>query len=178
MARAIFESAIPVVSAVGHEIDTTIADFVADLRAPTPTAAAELVVPELAAMAERVEEGRLRLLRALRASVDAWGERLESLRARLQALGPLNQLRREQQRLDFLVEGLEAAMKHRLELGAGRVGSLASRLEALSPLAVLQRGYSITRTAQGRVVRAAREVKAGDILLSRLADGEVRSVVS
>lgn len=178
VARAIHDSAIPVVSAVGHEIDTTIADFVADLRAPTPTAAAELVVPELSAMSERVEESRLRLLRALRGTVEAWGERLEALEARLQSLGPLNQLRREQQRLDFLSEGLQAALRHRLELGTGRVGSLAARLEALSPLAVLQRGYSITRTAQGRVVRAAREVRSGDVLHSRLGDGEVRSVVS
>src|SRR5262249_35093210 len=83
VARAIFASALPVVSAVGHEIDTTIADFVADLRAPTPTAAAELVIPELAAMAQNVTEAQARLLRALRQSVERWRERVGGLESRM-----------------------------------------------------------------------------------------------
>ncbi len=177
VARAIFESAIPVVSAVGHEIDTTIADFVADLRAPTPTAAAELVVPELAGMLQTVSEARLRLIRALRQSVDMWGERLGALDSRLQALGPLNQLRREQQRLDFLLEGLHSNLRHRLEIGANSVAACAARLEALSPLAVLKRGYSITRRQDGRVLQDARDVKSGEHLVSRLSAGEVTSIV-
>ncbi len=178
VARAIYESELPVVSAVGHEIDTTIADFVADLRAPTPTAAAELVIPELAAMAQTVSEARTRLIRALRQSVDMWRERLGGFESRLETLGPLNQLRREQQRLDYLLENLRGAMRHRFELGNERVQSLASRLDALSPLAVLKRGYSITRREDGKVVRAASEVKPGEVLRSKLADGEIKSVVS
>lgn len=178
VARAIYASELPVVSAVGHEIDTTIADFVADLRAPTPTAAAELVIPELAAMAQSVSESRARLIRALRQSVELWRGRLEHLDSRLDAQSPLNVLRREQQRLDYLGEGLRSTLRHRLELGRGKVEALAARLDALSPLAVLKRGYSITRRADGTVVRAASEVKPGEVLLSKVSEGEIRSVVS
>jgi len=107
-----------------------------------------------------------------------WRERLGSFESRLDAQTPLNQLRREQQRLDYLLENLRGAMRHRFELGNERVQSLASRLDALSPLAVLKRGYSITRREDGKVVRAASEVKTGDVLRSKLAEDEVRSVVS
>lgn len=178
VARAIFQSELPVVSAVGHEIDTTIADFVADLRAPTPTAAAELVIPELAAMAESVSESRARLIRALRQSAEVWHGKLENLDARLDAQSPLNKLRREQQRLDYLSEGLRNNLRHRLELGRGSVEALGARLDALSPLAVLKRGYSITRREDGRVVREASEVKSGQALLTKLGEGEIRSIVS
>src|SRR5690606_10697558 len=143
VARAIYDSEIPIVSAVGHEVDTTIADLVSELRAPTPTAAAELVVPELAAMAEVAQEYRLRLTRGLRHTTEIWKERLGNMRAGLMAQGPLNQLRREQQRLDYLWEGLQGSMKHRMASARERVGTLGQHLNALSPLAVLQRGYSI-----------------------------------
>ncbi len=178
VARAIYDSDIPVVSAVGHEVDTTIADLVSDLRAPTPTAAAELVVPELAAMAEVAQEYRLRLTRGLRHTTEIWKQRLETMQSRLAAQGPLNQLRREQQRLDYLWEGLQGSMKHRMASSRERVGTLGQRLNALSPLAVLQRGYSITSNAQGGVIKKASEVKTGDKLITRLAEGDVISQVT
>jgi exodeoxyribonuclease VII large subunit len=177
VARAIFDSEIPVVSAVGHEVDTTIADLVADVRAPTPTAAAELVVPELAAMVEAVQDSRLRLSRGLRHTLELWRERLGNLRSRLAGVGPLSQLRREQQRLDYLWEGLSRQMRHRLSSARESATGLGHRLNALSPLAVLERGYSITRDAAGRVLKDAARVKEGDVILSRLASGELRSRV-
>jgi len=175
VARAIYESEIPVVSAVGHEVDTTIADLVADLRAPTPTAAAEMVVPELAAMLELANEHSLRLSRGLRHTVDLWNERLENLKSRMAAMGPLNQVRREQQRLDYLWENTQRAMQHRMAKSRELVATQGQRLNALSPLAVLQRGYSITRNAKGEVIKEAAQVKSGDELVTKLAKGEVRS---
>lgn len=175
VARAIYASKIPVVSAVGHEVDTTIADLVADLRAPTPTAAAELVVPELATMADQAAELSLRLTRGLRHTVELWGERLATLRSRLAAMGPLAQVRREQQRLDYLWESLSRGMQHRLATAREAANTQGQRLNALSPLAVLERGYSITRDENDRVLKDAAGVKAGDVLVSRLSKGEVRS---
>jgi exodeoxyribonuclease VII large subunit len=177
VARAIYESKIPVVSAVGHEVDTTIADMVADLRAPTPTAAAELVVPELAGMIEQVEDQRVRLFRGLRHTTEIWRQRLESLGHRLSGLGPLNQIRRENQRLDYMLERLQNAMRQRVGGGNNTVKGLAARLDALSPLRVLERGYSITRDAEGRVIRSVSDVADGDEITTRLAEGEIKSKV-
>lgn len=178
VARAIFESEIPVVSAVGHEVDTTIADLVADVRAPTPTAAAEILVPELAGMEELVTEYHLRLSRGLRHTLEIWRGRLETMRERLGALGPINQLRREQQRLDYLMDGLKWSMHHRLKDNKGTLNSLGAHLEALSPLKVLERGYSITRNAKGKVIKKVGEVKKGETITTKLADGEVESEVT
>lgn len=175
VARAIYESKIPVVSAVGHEVDTTIADLVADLRAPTPTAAAEIVVPELAGMIEVVHEQKLRLGRGLRHTVELWTERLETLKSRMAAMGPLNQVRREQQRLDYLWENTQRAMQHQLANARELVAAQGQRLNALSPLAVLQRGYSITRNTKGEVIKEAEQVKPGEELVTKLAKGELRS---
>lgn len=178
VARAIFDSEIPVISAVGHEVDTTIADLVADYRAPTPTAAAEILVPELAGMMELVSEYQLRLSRGLRHTLELWRGRLETMQERLSGLGPLNQLRREQQRLDYLLDGLKWNMHHRLKDHREKLNSLGGHLEALSPLKVLERGYSITRNAKGNVIKKASEVKPGETITSKLAEGEVNSTVT
>ena len=177
VARAIHDSDIPVVSAVGHEVDTTIADLVADYRAPTPTAAAEILVPELAGMVEMAQEYQLRLSRGLRHTLELWRGRLEAMQERMAALGPINQLRREQQRLDYLLEGLKWNMHHRLKDHKEKLNSLGGHLEALSPLKVLDRGYSITRNAKGKVIKKAGEVKAGDTITTKLADGAVTSQI-
>lgn len=178
VARAIFDSEIPVVSAVGHEVDTTIADLVADFRAPTPTAAAEILVPDLAGMVELVTEYQLKLGRGLRHTLELWRGRLETMSERLSALGPLNQLRREQQRLDYLMEGLKWSMHHRLKDRKEKLNALGAHLEALSPLKVLERGYSITRNAQGKVIKKASEVRAGESISTKLAEGTITSQVT
>ncbi|MCA8916442.1 MAG: exodeoxyribonuclease VII large subunit [Planctomycetes bacterium] len=178
VARAIFESDIPVISAVGHEVDTTIADLVADYRAPTPTAAAEILVPELAGMVELVSEYRLKLSKGLRHTLEIWRGRLETMQERLAGLGPLNQLRREQQRLDYLLDGLKWNMHHRLKDHGEKLNALGAQLEALSPLKVLERGYSITRDEQGRVLKRARDAKEGETLVTKLAEGSIVSKVT
>lgn len=178
VARAIYDSEIPVVSAVGHEVDTTIADLVADFRAPTPTAAAEILVPELAGMVELVTEYQLKLGRGLRHTLELWRGRLETMSERLAGLGPLNQLRREQQRLDYLMEGLKWSMHHRLKDRKEKLNALGAHLEALSPLKVLERGYSITRNAKGKVIKKASEVKPGDTITTKLAEGTITSQVT
>ncbi len=177
VARAIFESQIPIVSAVGHEVDTTIADLVADYRAPTPTAAAEILVPEIAGQVELVNELQYRLTRGFGHTLELWKQRLETLKSRLVSAGPLAQLRREQQRLDYLWDGLNERINHRLASEKAEVSGLAGRLNALSPLAVLDRGYSITRAESGKVLKSSKEVKTGQVIISKLADGELRSIV-
>jgi exodeoxyribonuclease VII large subunit len=136
-----------------------------------------MVVPELAGMIELAQEYRLRLGRGLRHTSEIWKERLQTLQSRLLAQGPLNQLRREQQRLDYLLEGLQGRMKHRLASSRDHANALGQQLNALSPLAVLQRGYSITKDEQGRVVKRASDVLPGTTLRTKLADGELTSKV-
>lgn len=177
VARAIYDSEIPVVSAVGHEVDTTVADLVADVRAATPTAAAELVVPEYASMLEAVQDLRTRLTRGLRHTTEIWRERLSTLQSRLAAMGPVNQVRREQQRLDYLHEGLGNAMRNLLKSRNATLTGLGQHLHALSPLAVLERGYSITRNEAGKVLKSPAEAAPGEVIVSKLAQGELRSRV-
>ncbi|MEW6515298.1 MAG: exodeoxyribonuclease VII large subunit [candidate division FCPU426 bacterium] len=175
VARAIAASAIPVVSAVGHEVDYTIADFVADVRAETPTAAAEMVLRDrrelleqlrsrerllAGRIRERLREGRLRLERVLASRL------LRRPRAVLEPLA---------QRLDDLGSQLKNGLKNRLRLARERWRSLGAQLEALSPLNVLRRGYSLVYQLPGEtLVRDSRELSAGDALRIRFHRGEAR----
>jgi exodeoxyribonuclease VII large subunit len=177
VARAIIASAAPVISAVGHETDFTIADFVADLRAPTPSAAAELVAPDvrdlclqLAANETRLGEAVQRLVADMRGQVN---ERLRLLRR----YSPDQVIGRQRQRLDELAHVAAASMAHRLLLQRERTGALAGRLATLSPYATLCRGYAIVRHAGGgAVITQVAQVAAGDPLAIRLANGEFTAV--
>lgn len=173
VARTIYHSAIPVISAVGHEPDVTIADFVADLRAATPSNAAELAVPDQNEVAVwlRQMEGRL---------AQAMGRKLESARkdldraARCRALqAPMNYVDDKRMVLDYQREKLAAGLNAALNRERQRFGQLASKLDALSPLKVLGRGYAIPRKADGGVVRSVTDVAPGDPLKLRVADGEI-----
>ena len=173
VARAIFRSKIPVVSAVGHEVDVTIADFVADLRAPTPSAAAELMTPHRAEI-----EGRLR--EAIGRLVDVERSRLVNLATRLQMVTssyafrrPLRRLRDDQQRLDHLGEQLQRAFQARFRSAHERLSALLGRLEAVGPTAVLRRGYAIAEDAQGRAITSAGKVQIGDRIAVRLHRGRL-----
>jgi exodeoxyribonuclease VII large subunit len=176
-ARAIFELETPVVSAIGHEVDVVLSDLVADVRAPTPTAAAELVVPDGAALRARVAELRTRL-------ATGEGQRLRALRLSLAALErglvhPARRLAALDARLVGLRERLgRAAATGRDRYGA-RLGLVSGRLDALSPLAVLGRGYAIAvHEGDGRILRAAREVAAGAPIRVRLSRGSLRARVT
>ena len=200
VARAIFESAVPVVSAVGHEIDFTIADFVADLRAATPSAAAELITEGAFASREFVADATARLNQLARQHLEAAEESFAQVHHRLALAHPRRRLQQWAQRLDDAGIALTREAKtqvrerrHRftqaashlqrlkpiaqLALRREQLAALTSRLRLLSPDNVLARGYSITTdAASGEVIRDAKAVKAGQVLKTRLRTGEVESV--
>lgn len=153
VARAIYNSRIPIISAVGHEVDWTIADFVADLRAPTPTAAAQRVIPEKEDLEERIKDALSRLKRQ-----------------------PMNIVQQYQQRLDDLIKGLKMQLGHIVEISAERLKSNLGKLQSLGPYAVLERGYTITtRLPDGSVIKDANNVKSGDRIKTRLRRGSLIS---
>jgi exodeoxyribonuclease VII large subunit len=176
--RAIFASRIPVVSAIGHEIDVTLADLVADVRALTPSEAAELIAPAAEEMSARLRQVGKRLMAAMR-----W--RAASGRARLDAIAAHRALRRPFQRVQDLARRLDElelragrAMRNRLRQGRRHLDQAAAHLASLSPLAVLGRGYSLTqRVADGKLVRAAAELAPGEQILTRFERGKALSRV-
>jgi len=178
VARAIYASAIPIISAVGHEIDVTIADMAADRRALTPSEAAEIVLPELDGLVESLGGLRDRLAVALRGRVGLARAEVQRLRASYGFRAPLELIRRHEQRLDDLAAAAARAVQRRVESARERLASAAGRLQALGPLAVLRRGYSITRShGTGRVIRDAGDVADGDAIETILHHGRLRSRV-
>ncbi|MDX6769850.1 MAG: exodeoxyribonuclease VII large subunit [Elusimicrobiota bacterium] len=177
VARAIAASAIPVISCVGHETDWTVADLVADLRAPTPSAAAELAVPEKAALRERVGD----LAEAMGAELAGLLEALEQRLARAAShplLGDPRRLwERDAQRVDELAARLPEALARLVERAGLRLAATAGRLDAISPLKVLARGYAIAES-RGKVLTKASQVKKGDPVRVRLSDGELSCEVT
>ncbi|HLB49556.1 MAG TPA: exodeoxyribonuclease VII large subunit [Anaerolineales bacterium] len=171
--RAIAASAVPVISGVGHETDFTLADFAADLRAPTPSAAAELATPDRTELAADLRGLTARLADALSARLRERRWSLAERAATLRGLSPRAQLANSRQRLDDLLIGTATAIQHRLEIQHQRVDGLTRRLESLSPLAVLQRGFAVvTRTGTTEVIRSAAAVAPGDALDVRVSEGQ------
>ena len=171
VARAIYASRTPVISAVGHETDFTIADFVADVRAPTPSAAAEMVISRKAELIQRVDDFVSRLVSYMRYRVERSGERLRSLDRHLRLLSPLERIKRQRERLRDEVSALQSSMSHRLALWRGELRTAAARLDSLSPLAILARGYSVCRLLPDLsiVTRAASVAEGGrvEVLLAQ-----------
>jgi exodeoxyribonuclease VII large subunit len=178
VARAIYDSQVPVVTGVGHETDFTIADFVADVRAPTPSVAAELAVPDRQELRGAVEGWRGRLAQFMRGRI---GEERRALQYREQVLRrfwPQAQIDSYRQRIDDLMHSALAGLKHRLALAGERLRTLDSQLQTLSPLATLERGYAIARhLGTGKVVRSVAQVVVGDRLEVRVSDGQFESTV-
>lgn len=178
VARAIFASRIPIVSAVGHEVDLTIADLVADRRALTPSEAGELVVPNEQELRELLRQAAGRMTRSLQDRLQAGRHRFDQLAARRPFRFPYDGIRQRQQRCDELSGRLNRAIWNRLRNGHDRLATLAGRTEALSPLNVLARGYSLTTRDDGRtVVRRADQIPVGDRIVTRLAAGRITSRV-
>ena len=178
VARALFESVLPVVSAVGHEIDFTISDFVADLRAATPSAAAEIITEHFVASRELITEAGTRLRQLAQRRLGNAREDAEQLLHRLQLAHPRRRIDAHLQRLDDLQTALLRGVKNRLQICRSEVQSFEQRLRLLAPENVLARGYSITTdAATGKVIRAASEVQVGQRLKTKLKQGEVRSTV-
>ncbi|MEH0688409.1 exodeoxyribonuclease VII large subunit [Vibrio cholerae] len=223
VARTIAASQIPIISAVGHEVDVTIADFVADMRAPTPSAAAELVSRDNSHKEQALTSREHKLLSAWRQRVSEQQRSLTGLLHRLERQHPTHQLQRQSQQLDELEIRLKRAMDNGLRSAEQRVERLhyklnlhspahklanqqasmirleqqlidamnkrltyqrhqlalaAETLDAVSPLATLKRGYSISQNAQGDVVTSTKQMKSGDTLVTRLADGTLFSTIS
>ena len=170
--RAVCESQAPVITGIGHETDFTLADFAADLRAPTPTAAAELAT---AVTVLDLRQTLIEMAQILEGSLGALFERkrnlLEGFQSGLRFYSPLRLVQTDRQRVDEMSRRGNAAQAHRLELAAARLKGLENRLAALSPLAVLQRGYAVV-TKNRRVVASKSQVQDGDALRVRLRDGE------
>jgi exodeoxyribonuclease VII large subunit len=178
VARAIVASEIPVISAVGHEIDFSIADFVADLRAPTPSAAAELVVEEQDALLERLRDLHGRLARASRHTLQEARLRLEALAESHALTQPLARIQAWMQRVDDLEGTMARSLRLALAGARGRWEPMDEALRALDPTAVLARGYSVVLDAEGRVVRNAKAVDVNDALSIRLAHGRLSARVT
>ncbi len=171
VARAIYHSDVPVVSAVGHEIDFTIADFVADRRAPTPTAAAEMILPRRADLAEQLLTLDEQLVKNLEFHLSMLREAVAGLAKRL--ADPGRKLRENQQRLDELSVDLLRRFQEKLRRFKDRLAQGAGRLGALSPLAVLDRGYSIThKLPEERIVKDAASLQIGDRVRVTFAQGK------
>jgi len=176
VARAIYDSEIPVVSAVGHEIDYTIADFVADLRAPTPSAAAELVVREKRDILQQIDALQVRLKQALQGRVDALKKHLDSIMQRYAFRQPQFLIEQYQQRLDEQSRALLQNLSHFVSIKTEKVSSINGRLKALNPTAILSRGYSITMAhPSGDIIKDASKVKQGCSIRTKLAKGEIIS---
>ena len=171
VARAIFACSVPVISAVGHEIDFTIADFVADHRAPTPTAAAEMVLPCKADLLAQLQLVENQLRRCMQSKLDRAQESCRRLTKRLS--DPARKLREKQQRLDDVCVDLQRRMLDRLNQFKERLAHESSRLDALSPLAVLDRGYSIThKMPDETIVKSAGALAVGDLVRITFAQGK------
>jgi exodeoxyribonuclease VII large subunit len=201
VARAVAGSAVPVVTGIGHEPDTSIADMVADLRASTPTAAAEAVAPSIEELAVMVARERRAIARALQGRVDRLGhqilrlaerpvftdpfailgpaaQRIDTARVRLERALP-EKIARERQRVGFALDRMVGVGPRITERAAAKIGLAAARLEDLSPLAILARGYSASFGADGRtVVRSIDQVSEGDRMQVRVSDGRIGCVVT
>lgn len=173
VARAIFASTIPVVSAVGHETDFTIADMVADHRAPTPSAAIEHIVPDQIELFAQLEgyEGWLR--RIINDQFDAHRTRLQDIETRFSSTRRKDAIYQLHQTVDTLDAACRTAVERRLNDSKRDLHTLAQRLNALSPLATLERGYSISRKTDGEVLTSAKQVSIGDRVEIQLADGHL-----
>jgi exodeoxyribonuclease VII large subunit len=177
VARAIFESEIPVISAVGHEPDYTISDFVADLRAATPSNAAELAVPDRLELLETLKSYNKRMAGALKGNIDAEREHLKRLVKSRAMISPMNYIDDRRLLLDHAYERLTSAAALSVKHSRGEFGRLVSALDAMSPLKVLARGYSIAMKQDGTVIKSADDVSSGDMLELKTSDGKIRCEV-
>lgn len=177
VARAIFECRTPIISAVGHETDFTIADFVADLRAPTPSAAAELVVDDFAQVMHILDNYRERFRRDMRERIEYQKVRLEQYKLRLKYLSPESRLWDNRQILADYDDALRSAMKNKLQQYRHRLGIYLERYQGMSPLAKLNQGYSFVADQDGRGITSVEQVKPGDRVEISVTDGVIRAEV-
>ncbi len=177
LCRAVFAARTPVVSAIGHETDTPLLDFVADARASTPTDAAKRIVPDLGEEQQLLESARRRLDRSVRTLLDRETHRIEAWLSRPVLARPEMLVDQRATEVRALLDRSVRSLGHRLRRADDELTHTLARLHALSPAATLQRGYAIVQRDDGRVVRAADEVQIDDHVRVRLAEGELSAVV-
>ena len=178
VARAIFECRTPIISAVGNEVDFTIADFVADLRAPTPSAAAELAVDDMAQVMYTLSSYQERFQRDMREKIEFQRVRLGQYQMRLKYLSPESRLRDRRQALVDFEDTLRRAMDNKLQQYRHRLGIYLERYQGLSPLAKLNQGYSFVADTDGRGITSVSQVKPGDRVEISVTDGVIQAEVS
>ncbi len=177
VARAIFASSIPVISAVGHETDFTIADFVSDLRAPTPSAAAELAVPSGDELLEKFQSAELRLRNSAKKILENRRLKLEMYSESRALRDPVSKILEKGIYLDHLSRLFDNATSNVLAKKQQTLGVMASKLDGLSPLSTLNRGYSVTKGLDGKVLKSVTDVKTGEEINIILSDGQIDAVV-
>ena len=177
VARAIFAAEKPVISGVGHETDFTIADLVADLRAPTPSAAAELAAPDLSALPLVLADSRARLTAYIQSQIQQCRRQVQANAQALSLLSPRSTLDNNWQRLDGLSMRLDQVMRIYLEQNRSQLAVQNAALSTVSPLATLSRGYAIVRREDGRVVRSTEQVTPGNRIGVQVSDGEFEAAV-
>ena len=178
VARAIYDSDIPVISAVGHEPDVAISDFVADRRASTPSNAAEIAVPDMAELLQRLDSFRSRMAQGTLNGLERQERRLMALAEKRVLTDPLAFVQDKRLQLDYVQQKLLTAANAQWQEEQRRFAALAAKLDALSPLKVLGRGYAMARTEDGAVLRTAAQVQSGDTIHLRLAQGGLRCTVT
>lgn len=178
VARAIFNCRTPVISAVGHETDVTIADYVADLRAPTPSAAAELAVFDYRQFEEQLLAYNAALRRAMGRQVERRRFQADQYRLRLQLHDPMSTLRQQRQRLADLQDQMEEAMKRKLTMAKHRLALAGGRLHGLSPLEKISRGFGFLTDENSRRIEHAADVNPGDLITIRITDGRLKARVT
>jgi exodeoxyribonuclease VII large subunit len=178
VAYAIYESKIPVISAVGHEPDVTISDFVADLRAATPSNAAELAVPDQDALRQQLDSVSASMASLMTRQIRAARQHLNVLAKSPSLASPVGYLNQKRQNLTLLKNRLISAETRKLEVEKRRFVELTAKLDAMSPLKVLTRGYAMAQDDAGQVIRSVSQVSAGDRITVRLSDGSVDATVT
>lgn len=178
VARAVYDCTVPVISAVGHETDTTIIDFAADLRAPTPSAAAELAVPDMRVVLGQIDSYTEALDSAMQDRIDRCRRKLDGYERIFRYLSPRSRINDRRQRLMSVEERMQTAMKRKLELTKGRLAVDAQRLEGMSPLKQLERGYAYVSDEQGHGITVIDQVAEGSLLRVAVTDGEIDAVVT
>lgn len=178
VARAIFECNTPVISAVGHEVDVTIADYVADLRAPTPSAAAELAVFDYAVFEDRWKTLKNQLMLSMDRKIEEKRVQLRQQKLQIRLLSPAQRILEKRQSVVSAADKLEHRMEELMSDGKHRLALYAQRLNGLSPLISLERGYSYVQNEEGKAVRSITQIKQGEMISVRFLDGTVRAEIA
>ncbi len=177
VARAIFACHTPIISAVGHEVDTTIADYAADLRAPTPSAAAELAVWDYRSYQYTLQEKRRILFQKMLGQIERSRGKLEQAKIRLLYIGPQNQILMQKQRLLDLERQLEKQIEQKIAAARHRIEVLAERLDGVSPLKRLEKGYAYVTDKKGQPFKSIKQANKGDMITIQVADGKIEACI-